>query len=124
MIFDVYKTNATHPRQTWWAGEVEAASADEALRLARDRFPSKNNSDTHAVAERSAERQAEIDREEAERLMRAAGRPLTYAQKCAQRVQAYKNDCIDRKIAALPTINGVPTPYVERIAQEMEKKKS
>lgn len=119
--YDVYKTNAKG--QTWYAGEVDAQSADHALRLAREKYPSRNTTDTHAVAERSAERQAEIDRAEAERLMLAASQPLTYAQKCSQRVQAHKNACIDRKIAALPTIGGVPTPYVERIAERMESEK-
>jgi 1,2-phenylacetyl-CoA epoxidase PaaB subunit len=116
--YDVYKMNASG--QTWWAGAVEAADADTALRLARDRFPSRNPADTHSVAERSPERQAEIDRAEVERSLRGDPRPVGRRK---ERLIAYHDRLRRNKNAALSKNVGVlghPAPVIQEAAARID----
>lgn len=119
--YDVYKTNARG--QSWWSGAVEAPDADTALRLARERFPSRNPADTHAVAERTPERQAEIDRHEVERAIRAADRPRTYADRCKERLVAYHDQLRQNKLDSLSKnveVLGHVTPAIEKAAGKID----
>lgn len=119
MIYDVYKSNSAN---RWWAGEVDAPNEASALALAKSRFPSRNAEDEHHVALRSAERQTTLDRDEADAAMRRfeSHGDITYRERCAARVQVYKNARIMRAIKSLG--NPARFPVIERVATEMEKK--
>ena len=119
MMFDVYKSNRSGE---WWAGTVEAADEASAIAQAVQQFPSRNCTDAFRVALRTPERQTELDQAEGEAILRNALVPLTWRQQCANRVQAYKNQCVDRKIAALPK-NPDCAAVIEQIAENLEKQK-